>query len=387
VKQVAPEGLAAAALLSLMATAGLFYVNIMAALVSGLSDGLGIAASDAGLIASVNVYGAAFGGLLAIFAVRHIGWRSAAIVLLVALMVLDGVSVLFQNVTVVTAMRALHGIAGGLLVGFSFAVIARTAAPDRVFGMLLVVQFGLGGLGLWVLPPLVPIHGPWVLFAALFLFSLVTLLLLPLLPDFPEAKEAPESASGTFLSTPLLLTVIAIFLFQGGNMGLAAFIIELGRAAGISQDVIGPTLGFSSWIGMAGSALVVATGTRLGRLLPIIAGIAVTVVGTAAFHWSTNVAVYVACNLLTATLWAFVIPYLLGLAAAFDGSGRSAALGGFMSKMGLATGPLVASRLLDPANFDPMIFASALMLLLSGTVAFYPARLLDRRDREYSNRR
>jgi len=77
----------------------------------------------------------------------------------------------------------------------------------------------------------------------------------------------------------------------------------------------------------------------------------------------------------------------VGLAAAFDGSGRSAALGGFMSKMGLATGPLVASRFFDLANFDPMIFASALMLLLSGTVAFYPARLLDRRDREYSYRR
>ena len=52
------------------------------------------------------------------------------------------------------AMRFLHGSVGGMLVGVAYAVFARTRTPDRVFGMLLVIQYGLGGLGIMLLPRL-----------------------------------------------------------------------------------------------------------------------------------------------------------------------------------------------------------------------------------------
>jgi hypothetical protein len=47
------------------------------------------------------------------------------------------------------AMRFLHGTVGGMLVGVAYSVFARTRTPDRVFGMLLVVQYGLGGSASW----------------------------------------------------------------------------------------------------------------------------------------------------------------------------------------------------------------------------------------------
>ena len=69
----------AAVLLAFLATAGFFYVNIMAALVAGLVDGLGFSESEAGRVGSLNIYGAAFGALIAIAIVGRVRWRAFAV--------------------------------------------------------------------------------------------------------------------------------------------------------------------------------------------------------------------------------------------------------------------------------------------------------------------
>jgi hypothetical protein len=64
-----------------------------------------------------------------------------------------------------------------------------------------------------------------------------------------------------------------------------------------------------------------------------------------AFHDSGAAIIYAAANVATAITWFFVVPYLLGLCAAFDRTGRSASSAGLCSKLGLASGPYVASLL------------------------------------------
>lgn len=378
--KAAPDGLPAAVLLSFLATAGLFYVNIMAALVTGLSDGLGIKPASAGLIASANVYGAALGALVAVFLIRRLPWRTVATAALIGLIAIDLISMRVSSVPWLTGLRLCHGIIGGLLVGVAFAVIARTKSPDRVFGMLLVVQFGIGGIGLWALPPLVPVYGTAILFLALAAFSVATLAMLPFLSAYPvvETDKSAAQKAAPIARKPLAATLAAIFLFQAGNMGLAAFIITLGRSAGLEQDMIGPTLGAANWLGALGSILVVFMGTRHGRAKPILIAIAVTVLFTAAFYRSDLPVVYIAANIGSAIVWAFTIPYLLGLAAALDKVGRTAALGGFFSKLGLASGPLLSGLLLDHGGYPVMIGAAVLLLIASGLVVIFPARLLDR---------
>ena len=75
----APNGEIARVLLAFLATAGLFYVNIMPALVDGLIEGLGFSNKEAGLVGSANVYGAAVGAFAAVFVVKHVNWRMAAV--------------------------------------------------------------------------------------------------------------------------------------------------------------------------------------------------------------------------------------------------------------------------------------------------------------------
>ncbi|HVP85962.1 MAG TPA: MFS transporter [Rhizomicrobium sp.] len=376
----APDGLLAALLLSFLATAGLFYVNIMPALIAGLVDGLHYTQRQAGLVGSANVYGAAFGALIAVFFVRRVPWRPAALVVLISLIAADCASMFVRAPDAMIVMRFVHGSIGGLLVGIGFAVIARTRMPDRVFGMLLVVQFGLGGVGVMTLPRLVPVFGVKALFFALILFSVVTLLMLPFLADYPvrELDTAKDRGPDRIAWMPLGVALLSVFLFQAGNMALAAYMIELGRAYGLQTGFISTTLGIAAWIGAIGSLLVVAFGTRFGRLKPLAIALVLTVLGNAAFHFGGSVAIFAGANIGTAITWAFVIPYLLGMCAAFDATGQTAAMGGFVSKMGLATGPLIGAGLLGSTDYPLLINVSVAALAASAVAALWPAYVLDR---------
>jgi len=374
-----PDGLVAAVLLAFLATAGFFYVNIMAALVSGLVDGLGFTEGDAGRVGSMNIYGAALGAFAAIAIVGRVRWRAFAICALLTLMTIDALSILVTAPKALMAMRFLHGSVGGMLVGVAYSVFARTRTPDRVFGMLLVVQYGLGGLGIMLLPRLVPVYGHGVLFGALFAFSAVTLLMLPFLDHYPRGRVERPVASGGIRWGLLAAAVLSVFLFQAGNMGLAAYMLGLARHHGLDANFASTALGGATWVGIAGSALVVIFGTRYGRTWPLAVGAVLTVAGTLAFHWSGSQAVYLAANCVTAITWSFVISYLLGMCAAFDQTGRTAALGGFLSKIGLASGPFAAAWLLDSGDYATLINISVIVLAASVPVMLVPARALDRK--------
>ncbi len=376
-----PDGLLAAVLLSFLATAGFFYVNIMPALVAGLVDGLHYSQREAGLVASANIYGAALGALVAVFAIRHIRWRPASVLLLLGLVAVELISTVIHAASWMITIRFVDGSIGGLLIGIAFGVIARTGVPDRVFGMLLVVQFGLGGLGAMVLPRLVPIFGVPVLFLALALFSVVTLAMVPFLDNYSvEPKQTVMSAdpSRRIAWGPLSLALLAVFLFQAGNMALAAYMIELGKGYGLSTDYVSTVIGIAAWIGTIGSLLVVAFGTRFGRFVPLAVALLLTVLGNAAFHFSASALIFGVANVGTAITWAFIIPYLLGMCAAFDSAGQTAAMGGFASHMGLATGPFVAATLMGGANYPLLIDIAVAALIVSAIAALAPARTLDR---------
>jgi len=382
-QRVAPDGFAARVFLAFLATAGLFYVNIMPAIVDGLIEGLGFTPRQAGFVGSANVYGAAVGALLIVFFIRRVVWRPMAWTLLGVLVAMDLLSMLIALPPAMIAFRFVHGLVGGALVGVGFSVIARTVNPDRTFGVLLVVQFGLGGLGNLFLPRLVPLFGTDVLFLSLLAFSAVTAAMLPFLPRYPVADPlATGSAREPIAVGPLALVLASIFLFQAANMGLFAFIIGLGRSAGLDLPFITNTLAASGWIGIVGPIIVIAVYTRFGRLTPLLGAMILTVIGNWALHFSENPQVFLIANCGIGITWAFIMPYLLGLTAEFDKAGQMAALGGFASKMGLATGPFAAGLLLGDDDYSRLINIAVLALVVSLLASILPALQGDRAARD-----
>ena len=367
--------------LAFLSTAGIFYVNILPALVDGLITALGFSNQQAGSVASANLYGAALGALLIVFLIRKLDWQLMALILLTGLISIDLASIYVTQPGTMIALRFADGFIGGMLVGTGFSVIARTKGPDRTFGVLLFVQFGLGGLGVMMLPGLVDQFGTKVLFLTLIAFSIATLLMLPFLPEYKVDQVAVEKRRlkhGKIQVLPLVLTLFAIFLFQASNNALYAYIIGLGEFFGQQGAMITTTLGFAAWLGLVGAGLVVMISDRFGYLKTLMVGLFFTLIGTWAFLHSDVSWIWITANCLIGITWAYTISYLLGLASRFDITGQMAAMGGFASKMGLATGPALAAMMLGENNYVLITWAAVVGLALCSLVVIYPARMQDR---------
>jgi hypothetical protein len=128
--------------------------------------------------------------------------------------------------------------------------------------------------------------------------------------------------------------------------------------------------------------------TRFGRLIPVGIAIVLTAFGIWLLHFSDvkpggwETSVYWWSNVLVGITWAFVISYLLGMCSEFDATGQMAALGGFASKMGLASGPAVAAMVVGQNNYGLLINIAIVALVGCLLVMFFPARALDREPYE-----
>lgn len=367
--------------LAFLASAGLFYVNIMPTIVSGLIEALGFTNQQAGNVASANMYGAAAGALFIVFLIKRLNWQLASTLFLGGLILIDLLSMRISDPTTLLIVRFLHGFIGGMLVGTGFSLMARTIQPDRTFGVLLFVQFGFGGLGIMFIPGLVPEYGTQVLFYSLVAFSVATFMMLPFLPEYAVKavkEQEKESSGGGIQMRPLILTLATIFLFQAANMGLFAFIIGLGEYYALEMGFISTTLGIANWLGLAGAGLVIAIGSRFGYLKSVLAGIAFTTVAIWALLYSNVPWIWIASNCMIGITWGFTISYLLGLASRFDETGQMAAMGGFASKMGLASGPVVTAMLLGEDNYELIIMVATAVMAMTVVTVWLPARLQDR---------
>ena len=377
------DGEIARILLAFLATAGIFYINLMPAIVDGLKEGLAFTNKEAGLVASANTYGAAIGAFAVVFLVQRINWRRASYVLLTILISVDLLCMFLTEVTTMIAVRSVYGLCGGALVGIGFSVMSRTSEVSRSFGYLLTIQFGLGGVGIIFLPDLVPAFGTKALFLSLATFGLVTMFMVPFLSEYPLPAQTERRVGSIVPSVPAVFALIATFLFQAANMGIYAYSIGIGKFAGLDPSFVSTSLGIGAWIAIGGSVLVIILSTRLGRLKPVSIAIIITAISTWALHYSDvnpdswTTSVFWIANVIIAITWAFTISYLLGMCAEFDRTGQMAALGGFASKMGLASGPFVAAYIVGENNYGSVITVATFALIACMFAAMMPSKILD----------
>lgn len=368
-------------LLALLGTAGFFYVNLAAVIVDGFTGVLGFTNAQAGTVMSANIYGASVGGLIAVFVVRRCPWRTALTGLLAGVLALELASMFVRSYGLMLPLRTLDGLVGGVSVGIALSLLGRTRFPDRAFGVLLVFQFVFGGLGSWLLPGVVAAHGTWVMFACTATMATAALVTAAFVePGSGDPRAEPER-TGPAVPRAMALTafaLVALFLFQASNMGLFAFIIPLGQSFSLGLPFISRTLGWTTWIGTLGALAVIAFGARHGRAHPLLLAMIVTLVGFVGLYWSHYPAVFFLASAATAITWSAVVPYLFGIVSAVDRSGRLATLAGFVSGLGLASGPLFGGWVVGSRDYAPLITLAVMFIIVAGAAAVVSAWRVDR---------
>jgi predicted MFS family arabinose efflux permease len=246
-------------ILSLAPTIGLGIGRFAYSLVlPDMRDSLQWSYSAAGFMNTINAVGYLAGALLASRMIRRFGlpktmrWGTLAAVASLALCALSG------NFIVLSFARLLAGLgaAGGFVGGAALAATIAQSRPDRA-NFLLSLFYAGPGLGILasglIAPFVLQAFGPgswWIMWWAMTLLSLV--LILPLLLAPLGAGIATSHATKIdFAAGPVLIYLVAYFLFGAGYIAYMTFMIAYVRDGGggaPAQSLFWSLIGVSAFV-------------------------------------------------------------------------------------------------------------------------------------------
>ena len=350
--------------------AGLSYINFVPSVVNALAGGLGFNEAEAGRVVALNGYGGIVGTTGAIFLVRRVEWRQALLLLFGVLTVVDLTTLWVHDYNALLGWRFLSGIIGGFCVGIAFSALARLDNPDRAFGLLLFVQFSVGSLVIYLLPSVEALLNAHAVFGVIASFSFVSWVFLLFLPALPNNHQTTSLTITWSRDTQLLMA--AILAYQIAASGIWAYVGLIGFGADIPAEDITLYIATTGMLGLAGALLPVIIGNQYGRLKWVLSGVALSSLSAALLTFSHIAPLYILSMALLFFSWPAVQSFLLAMTAEMDASGQLSTIAGVVSYVGLATGPLLTSSLLDDGNFSVMLFACALIFLVSLMLLFKP---------------
>jgi predicted MFS family arabinose efflux permease len=324
-----------------------------------------------GLVAMAEIVTLGLGVLLG----DRLGWlthlRPLTVAAALGIVALDALTPGVQGDGAIAGVRAAAGLAEGLLLWVTTAVIVRSGQPARIAGVFFVVQTAAQAvLGLALARWIIPAYGWQAGFGALAAAGALPLLLVGGLPRTLRPL-APAGQRWFRWSASSMQPLLAAFLLMASLGAFWAYAEPLGLRAGLdaqgAQTVIAVALMAQIVGGTAGTAVVrrVPAARALSMSALVLGAVGLAVFVTAAAH-----AWFFPLCMVFAFTWLFMTPFHTAFAFAADGSGRVASLMPVAQLLGSAAGPLVASLVVegDDASRAALVcaaFAAAALVVLA----------------------
>jgi len=266
-------------------------------------------------------------------------------------------------------VRLIAGLGAGIGFGYGLKACAASIRPTRSFGvftglMSLVMIIGFQsiahmlGAKLGSPAPIDPqlvklsVKSIFEIHATTGLFAGLVLLANPL-PASANGSAAVAPKRG--LPTPLVLIgLLAIGLAFIGQGAIWAFLQLLGTSHGYSIGAVADAMSAFAIAGIVGSFSAAIAPHRWPRWPAMSAALLLLWCGLYAMYAPSSFNWYVVGSAIGGYYWNFVLPLMLGLLARVDLSGQGAVLGGAMSSLGSALGPLLAAQLIRNDNYRPV---------------------------------
>ncbi len=359
-------------------TIGVLGGNLQPLVIGSLIDSLAMDPGKAGLLSSVEL--ASVAGASFVLAPRMAAIPRRATIVAGAVLAALGYlgSALVQSFLALAILRVVAGVGGGIVLAIGNAAVAACRRPDRMFAQMIVIGTVLITAILAALPAAVVAGGYRGAYGGM---SVVVFVLLPFLLWTPNraAVQPAREGSGTAHGALGISTAAAAALLFFGQSAMWAFSERIAVAAHLTHAQISVALSGSTLAGLGGAAAANWMGLRYRRTPPLLFGILATGGTILALVYTHGPAAYTTLLVLNGISYLFMVPYVMGTAAALDPYGRWAAATVGAANIGAAFGPGVAGRVVEAAGYTPMgwlIFAGA---LLSATAVAPVARALDQK--------
>ena len=291
-------------------------------------------------------------GLAAALAAAFLPPRRLPAIALITSLVLAGGNWFtpFAMGEMVTAVRALTGFTGGILIWVAACMIARSAAPDRWAGIYLTVQtltqlLFVAAMSVWAEPKW-GAQGDFALLAIAGLASGAAALLLPrafvLLPKTGHSPAGglppPLGVAGLVVNFLLMMFIVSIWVYYD------PIAREAGLSSKVSDSAVQVSLGFQV---LGGTAATLFAG-RLRWYPTLLACTAVDFAMVWILGTRPTAALFFIDAAIFGFIWLFILPFMVPMLIEADPSRRAAVLTSGVGLLGSSIGPTVAAMLISP---------------------------------------
>jgi predicted MFS family arabinose efflux permease len=340
-----PNTITAAVALSCIGVFGILAAPIFTNI---LGVSLQLDADQIGLIIFAEIAGAALASILAAFWIQKANWRVAASLAVMTVIVINFISGFQTDATALVILRFLAGFLGqGTAFAVAIGIINSSSNPDRLFGFSVASQVSIGVLTLLVLPGLGEVYGIKGVLWPLGALAIIVLPMVLWVPTrSPKQLEAGGTAPVTGSAMPAIVSLAILLIWCTGLGAVWAFLINIGVAGGLENTVAGQALAISTTIGIAGALAASALAGRGGRLAPVGIALLIQIGAVMMLQGEMSFLRFTATCAMFQVFWNFTGPYLMGMVAASDNTGRISVLIPVAQTGGFAVGPAIAGSLM-----------------------------------------
>ncbi|MGI4879994.1 MAG: hypothetical protein ACRYG4_21175 [Janthinobacterium lividum] len=374
--------------LGYLSCCGLVYANFITVTVQGYESVLHLSPQLAGTITSSNLIGGAVGTLLAVIAGNQASRKLTAVACLLGIVILDVLSPLVVAPYALIALRGLHGVLAGSMMGFTARLLAATSMPERAASLSLLLQASIYAVSVYVMPSLLAKMGMAAIFGSMAGLEAVGLLVIALIPV--DQILAARTQNGQFtearpkFSFVALLACGAYALYEFARFLIVGFAFNMADAFAIPIHFVGLTMAMAGGVSAVAALTAAIIGIRFGRATVILSVMALRTVFSLAIMATTGHQAAFAIIVCAQSFFSvLLLPYFWGTCLALDRSGRLAVATSFIGHIGLGMGPMIGGIIINGYGFVTLLIVSTLLGVVSAFLALMPARLTDaERQRE-----
>ena len=356
--------------------------SLLPVMVGVLMDHQSLTGSQAGFVAGLDTLATVLPGFLLGSVLPRIERRTLLMVGSLAVVAGNLLSAMMNGLVELAVIRTVSGFGAGLLFACANAMLASAADPVRAYALASIGATLSGSILLFGLPILVTrlegagYYVPVALLTAAFFALAVNG------PREPFQTSATAIGTGTWSAGRLRLGLLAlgVVLLTIPMQAYWAFAERIGLRVGADSELMGAVFAASYLCGMAMAALASWISTRWGLLRMMIIGFGVQALAIMIACTVIDKTVVLGAMILQVLAVSFGVPYLFGLGAEADDSGRFANVVVCLFYMTLALGTFLGGVLADAAGFGAIAWLAP-ACTLAGLVAISPSSMAVRAHR------
>ena len=290
-------------------------------------------------------------------------------------LVLDAIGLLglrfAPGLTALFAAQMLAGASAIVIASGCLTVIARLPNPTRAYGIKITADVVFAGAFLALIP-----SARWGLAGFVGVLAAICVVVLPMVVKLPQyapiaytTDGAPSRARDAPWSAWLALLMIVVFYV--GAIGVWVFLERFAVHAGISRETVSHAIAAGLIVGVIGSLGAAVFAGRTERIWPqTLSGIVLVCSIAALIRINSTLQFYVAVFVLNCS-WNFFMPFVIGLVASRDNTGRLPSLVPGTVMIGGILGPVLAGALIRSQGH--VVAMSVMTTIVALSIAGYVA--------------